>query len=293
MLIRSGHLFIIIAHVQRVVRREWSRLRANHKCSPDLGSNCGSVCGRTHENSPHGQVTPDFGRARSLRSLMSQPESLDTPPTHPAPAPFAASATPPDAALINDPTKKCNIDLKDSAGRGWIRRGCTFACCSLVPEDEAESAGFLGYNQMVLNAAGFAIPIEQQGPQDDRERFGSEWSYNEYMHVTNEGFDSGISEAPESSSHGSPPPKYSEPSPSKRSEPHSRASSLDPPTAGPDTRKRLGMEEPEGGWEAYYADKKLSESEKKKPACGAGSSRLISDDAPVSPLAKQPKFDDE
>ena len=63
---------------------------------------------------------------------------------------------------------------------------------------------------------------------------------------------------------------------------------------GPDTGKRLLMDTPEGGWDAYYADKKLSESEKKKPARGAGSSCLtcISDDAPVSPLAKQPKFDE-
>ena len=57
--------------------------------------------------------------------------------------------------------------------------------------------------------------------------------------------------------------------------------------------KRLLMDTPEGGWDAYYmyADNKSSETEKKKPAHGAGSSRLISDDAPVSPLAKQPKFD--
>ena len=53
----------------------------------------------------------------------------------------------------------------------------------------------------------------------------------------------------------------------------------------------LLMDTPEGGWEAYYADNKSSETEKKKPAHGAGSSRLISDDAPVSPLAKQPKFE--
>ena len=56
-------------------------------------------------------------------------------------------------------------------------------------------------------------------------------------------------------------------------------------------RKRLKMDPPSGGWDAHYADKKLSESEKKKPAQGAGSSRLISDDAPVSPLGKQPKFE--
>jgi hypothetical protein len=205
--------------------------------------------------------------------------------------PFAASATPPDAALINDPNKQGNVDFKDSAGHGWWRHGCTFACCTLVPLSEAESAGYLGYNQMVLNAAGFAIPVEQQGPQGDPEA-GSERSYNSYLHVTNEGFTSGMSEAPDSSSHGSPPPKYSEPSPSERSEPPSRGSSqFDPPTAGPETRKRLLMDTPEGGWDAYYADKKLSDSEKKKPVQGAGSSRLISDEALVSPLAKQPKFD--
>ena len=63
---------------------------------------------------------------------------------------------------------------------------------------------------------------------------------------------------------------------------------MDPSTAGPDTCKRLLLDTPEGGWDAYYADNKSSETEKKKPAHGAGSSRLISDDAPVSPLAKQP-----
>ena len=81
--------------------------------------------------------------------------------------------------------------------------------------------------------------------------------------------------------------------------PHARSGSalsgfitFDPPTPGPDTRfKRLLMDMPEGGWEAYYADKKLSESDKKKPAQGAGSSRLIGEKAPVSPLAKQPKFE--
>jgi hypothetical protein len=53
------------------------------------------------------------------------------------------------------------------------------------------------------------------------------------------------------------------------------------------------MDMPEGGWEAYYADKKLSESDKKKPQlrAQAGSSRLIGEKAPVSPLAKQPKFE--
>ena len=48
------------------------------------------------------------------------------------------------------------------------------------------------------------------------------------------------------------------------------------------------MDTSEGGWEAYCADKKASESDKKKPAQDAGSSRLISDQAPVSPLSRQP-----
>ena len=58
------------------------------------------------------------------------------------------------------------------------------------------------------------------------------------------------------------------------------------PTPGPDTRKRLLMDTPEEGWEAYYADKKVSESDKKKPAQGAGSSHLISEKAPVSRAAR-------
>ena len=42
---------------------------------------------------------------------------------------------------------------------------------------------------------------------------------------------------------------------------------------------------------AYHADKEVSESQKKKPAQGAGSSRLITDDKPLSPVARQPDFD--
>ena len=77
-------------------------------------------------------------------------------------------------------------------------------------------------------------------------------SANEYLHVTNEGFSSGMSEQPESSSHGSPPPKYSEPSPSERPEPPFRGSSrFDPPTPGPDTRvSAFSWKSPEGGWDA-------------------------------------------
>jgi hypothetical protein len=123
---------------------------------------------------------------------------------------------------------------------------------------------------------------------------GARAATSEYLRLSTDDYH-GPPEAPDStSSHGSRPPKYSDPSPSERSDPPSRASSqFDPPTPGPDTRKRLLMDTPEEGWEAYYADKKVSESDKKKPAQGAGSSRLISDEAPISPLAKQPKFDDE
>ena len=67
------------------------------------------------------------------------------------------------------------------------------------------------------------------------------------------------------------------------------------PPPGPDTRKRLLMDTPPEGWDAYYAahnaDKEVSESQKKKPAQVAGSSRLITDDKPLSPVAGQPDFD--
>ena len=67
------------------------------------------------------------------------------------------------------------------------------------------------------------------------------------------------------------------------------------PPSGPDTRKRLLMDTPPEGCDAYnavyHADKEVSESQKKKPAQGAGSSRLIIDDKPLSPVARQPDFD--
>ena len=102
--------------------------------------------------------------------------------------------------------------------------------------------------------------------------------------------------APDSSLHGSPPPKYSGPSPSERSEPHSQGESqFDPPTAGPVARTHVSAfswtHRKEGEMHTARTISLLSETEKKKPAHGAGSSRLISDDAPVSPLAKQPKFE--
>ena len=53
------------------------------------------------------------------------------------------------------------------------------------------------------------------------------------------------------------------------------------------------MDTPPEGWDAYYAahhaDKEVSESQKKKAAQGAGSSRLITDDKPLSPVARQPE----
>ena len=71
--------------------------------------------------------------------------------------------------------------------------------------------------------------------------------------------------------------------------------SVSSPPPGPDTRERLLMDTPPEGWDAYYAahnaDKEVSESQKKKPAQGAGSSRLITDDKPLSPVARQPDFD--
>ena len=101
--------------------------------------------------------------------------------------------------------------------------------------------------------------------------------------------------APVSSLHGSPPPKYT------RGHRHRSDRSR---TLGVNhnlTRQLLARthvsafswthRKEQGGWDAYCADNKSSETEKKKPAHGAGSSRLISDDAPVSPLAKQPKFE--
>ena len=74
------------------------------------------------------------------------------------------------------------------------------------------------------------------------------------------------------------------------------STNLSPPP-GPDTRKRLLMDTPPEGWDAYQAayeaDKKVSKSENKKPAQGAGSSRLITEEEPLSPVGRQPEFDDE
>ena len=53
----------------------------------------------------------------------------------------------------------------------------------------------------------------------------------------------------------------------------------------------LGILTPPEGFEAYQRNKRLATSDEKKPAQGAGSSRLISDEGRQSPAPEQPKFD--
>ena len=53
----------------------------------------------------------------------------------------------------------------------------------------------------------------------------------------------------------------------------------------------LMMDTPEEGWPAFFAAQELSKSKEKKPTQGAGTSRLDGHTEPLSPMAKQPKFE--
>lgn len=155
---------------------------------------------------------------------------------------------------------------------GERRTACTYPCCIKVPKPETDS-------EWSPNSARATVPDDSEpAPLGD---IDEEAKHHDTV--------------PSDVADGAQPVTPLG-SPTIEHEDEDYDASDDSPAPSTGTRQQMGLETPPDGWDAWAtrfqqsrADEKLVSSEEKKAKQGAGTSRLISDDAPVTP-ARQPNF---